>query len=160
MRMTVFSVALVAGVLALLQSSSEAKGSGGFWKADEVAGPGCFMMGPSRRGAGVRDVRPAMVERATPSGEPGSPPGTSSGNAELGRRVYLARCTACHNADPSRDGQVGPAVKGSPLELVRTRVLWAAYPSGYAPKRGTRIMPPQPDLVSRINDLAAYLRAR
>lgn len=59
--MTVFSVALVAGVLALLQSSSEAKGSGGFWKADEVAGPGCFMMGPSRRGAGVRDVRPAMV---------------------------------------------------------------------------------------------------
>jgi mono/diheme cytochrome c family protein len=141
MRMTVFYVALVAGVLALLQSSSEAKGPGGFWKADEEA-------------------RPAMVERATPSGEPESPPGTSSGDAELGRRVYLARCTACHNADPSRDGQVGPAVKGAPLELVRTRVLWAAYPSGYAPKRGTRIMPPQPELVSRINDLAAYLRAR
>lgn len=122
MRMTVFYVALVAGVLALLQSSSEANESGDFRKADEVAGP-------------------------------------TSGNAELGRRVYLARCTACHNADPSRDGQVGPAIKGAPLGLVRTRVLWAAYPPGYAPKRGTRIMPPQPDLVSRINDLAAYLRA-
>jgi mono/diheme cytochrome c family protein len=122
MSMTVFYVALVAGVLALLQSSSEAKEPGDFSKAEEVAG-------------------------------------ASSGNAELGRRVYLARCTACHNADPSRDGQVGPAIKGAPLELVRTRVLWAAYPPGYAPKRGTRIMPPQPDLVSRINDLAAYLRA-
>jgi mono/diheme cytochrome c family protein len=51
-------------------------------------------------------------------------PAASSGDAELGRRVYLARCTACHNPDPSRDGRVGPAVKGAPLELVRTRVLW------------------------------------
>jgi mono/diheme cytochrome c family protein len=84
-------------------------------------------------------------------------PAASSGGAELGRRVYLARCTACHNPDPSRDGRVGPAVKGAPLELVRTRVLWAAYPPGYAPKRGTRIMPPQPDLASRVRDLAAYL---
>ena len=160
MRMTVFHGVLVAGLLALLQTSSEAKGPSGSWEVVNGAGPGCFMMGPSRRGAVVRDARPAMVERATPSGESGSSSGASSGNAELGRRVYLARCTACHNADPSRDGQVGPAVKGAPLELVRTRVLWAAYPPGYAPKRGTRIMPPQPDLVSRINDLAAYLRAR
>ena len=132
MKITVFHVALVAGLLVLLQSSSEAKGPGGSWTADEVTGPGAS----------------------------GSLAGTSPGNAELGRRVYLARCTACHNADPSRDGRVGPAIKGAPLELVRTRVLWAAYPPGYAPKRGTRIMPPQPDLVSRIGDLAAYLRAR
>jgi mono/diheme cytochrome c family protein len=127
MRMTVFCGAFVAGLLALLQTSSEAKGPGGFWKADEVAGPGCFMMGPSRRGAVVREARPAMVERGTPSGEPGSSTGSRSGNAELGRRVYLARCRACHNADPSGDGQVGPAVKGAPLELVRTRVLWARH---------------------------------
>lgn len=115
MRRTVFHVAVVAGLLALLQTSSEASGS---------------------------------------------LPAASSGNAELGRQVYLARCTACHNADPSRDGRVGPAVKGAPLELVRTRVLWATYPSGYAPKRATRIMPPQPDLAPRISDLAAYLRVR
>lgn len=96
---------------------------------------------------------PATAGPANRSGVPAA----SSGDAELGRLVYLARCTTCHNPDPSRDGRVGPAVKGAPLELVRTRVLWAAYPPGYAPKRGTRIMPPLPDLASRIRDLAAYL---
>jgi hypothetical protein len=100
MRMTVFYVALVAGMLALLQSSSEAKGPGGFWNADEVAGPGCFMMGPSRRGAVVREARPAMVERATPSGEPESPPGTSSGNAELGRREAPNVAAVCGRGNP------------------------------------------------------------
>ena len=159
MRIAVFHIALVAGLLVLLQSSSEAKGPGGFWTADEVAGPACSMMQRSGRGAGAREAPSGTVERAPASGASGSLAGTSSGNAELGRRVYLARCTACHNADPSRDGRVGPAVKGASLELVRTRVLWAAYPPGYAPKRGTRIMPPQPDLASRIGDLAAYLRA-
>jgi len=140
MKKTVIGVALAVGLLAILQASSEAQGPGG--------------------DRGARDVSLAAAERETPSGESGSVPGKGAGSADLGRQVYLARCTACHNPDPSKDGRVGPAVKGSTLELVRTRVLWAAYPQGYSPKRRTRIMPPQPDLVSRIADLAAYLHAR
>jgi mono/diheme cytochrome c family protein len=80
--------------------------------------------------------------------------------AERGRRIYLARCTACHSADPALAGPVGPAVKGSAIDLVRARVLRAAYPPGYVPKRPTRIMPAQPDLAPWIADLAAFLRAR
>jgi mono/diheme cytochrome c family protein len=83
-----------------------------------------------------------------------------SGDAERGRHVYFARCAACHNVDPTRNGPVGPAVKGAPIDLVRARVLWAAYPSGYVPKRRTRIMPAQPDLLPWIADLAAFLRAQ
>jgi mono/diheme cytochrome c family protein len=126
MRITIGCATLLAGLLAVLPSASDARGPRGCWQVDQAAGA------------------------------PGSP-STGRGNAELGRQVYLARCTACHAPDPSRDGRVGPAVKGASLELVRSRVLWAAYPPGYAPKRGTRIMPPQPDLAARINDLAVYL---
>jgi hypothetical protein len=52
----------------------------------------------------------------------------------------------------------GPAVKGSSPELVELRVLRAEYPAVYKPKRETRVMPPRPDLVANIPDLAAYLR--
>jgi mono/diheme cytochrome c family protein len=76
---------------------------------------------------------------------------------ETGRRVYAANCTACHNPDPTRDGMVGPALAGSPPELVRARVLRAEYPPGYKPKRDSHLMPAQPFLASDIDDLAAYL---
>ena len=78
--------------------------------------------------------------------------------AGRGRQVYLAQCTACHNSDPSKNGPLGPAVKGSSRELLEARVLRAAYPPGYKPKRGTAIMQPMPQLVSALDDLAAYLK--
>lgn len=78
-------------------------------------------------------------------------------NAERGKRVYLAQCTACHNSDPSRDGPIGPAVKGSSEALLEARILRASYPPGYIPKRKTKAMPPQPFLKSAIPDLAAFL---
>lgn len=59
---------------------------------------------------------------------------------EAGRTVFLSHCIACHNVDPSRDGSLGPAIKGSSLELVQARVLRGEYPPGYTPKRTTKIM--------------------
>ena len=83
--------------------------------------------------------------------EDGSPAGR-------GRQVYLAQCIACHNSDPSKDGPLGPAIKGSSRELLEARVLRGAYPPGYTPKRGTAIMQPMPQLAASIDDLAAFLK--
>jgi mono/diheme cytochrome c family protein len=78
-------------------------------------------------------------------------------DSERGRSVYVANCVACHNSDPSKDGPIGPAIKGSPKELVETRVLRTAYPPGYMPKRNTKIMPTFPFLKEEIPYLAVYL---
>jgi mono/diheme cytochrome c family protein len=76
---------------------------------------------------------------------------------EVGRSAYLANCIACHNADPTKDGSVGPAIAGSSPELVEARVTRAAYPPGYTPKRTTQLMPAQPFLKDMVPNLAAYL---
>lgn len=76
-----------------------------------------------------------------------------------GRTVYLSICTACHNADPSREGSQGPAVAGSSLELLRARVLGRGYPPGYTPKRSSNLMPAFPQLEEHIEDLHAFLNA-
>ena len=74
-----------------------------------------------------------------------------------GRAVFLANCVACHNNDPSRDGPIGPAIKGSSRELLLARVLSSDYPPNYRPKRPTKIMPQFPFLKDEIPSLAAYL---
>lgn len=76
-----------------------------------------------------------------------------------GRAVYLSICTACHNADPTRDGSQGPAVAGSSLELLRARVLGRGYPPGYTPKRNSDLMPAFPQLEDHLGDLHAFLNA-
>ena len=81
-----------------------------------------------------------------------------SPEAERGRQVYLGSCIACHNADPSSPGPVGPEVKGSSKELLETKLLRGTYPSGYKPKRPTSVMPPQPQVEKDIPALAAYLK--
>jgi mono/diheme cytochrome c family protein len=78
--------------------------------------------------------------------------------AGRGRQVYLAQCITCHNSDPSKNGPLGPAIKGSSRELLEARVLRGTYPPGYTPKRGTAIMQPMPQLASAIPDLAAFLK--
>jgi mono/diheme cytochrome c family protein len=75
-----------------------------------------------------------------------------------GKRVYMAYCIACHNTDPSKDGPIGPAVKGSSQALLEAKVLRGNYPPGYKPKRDTAVMPAQPALKPSIPDLAALLR--
>lgn len=81
-----------------------------------------------------------------------------SPEAERGRQVYLAQCTACHATGPSQPGPLGPPVKGSSRALLEAKILHGTYPPGYTPKRPTRLMPPQPHLDPEIPALAAYLR--
>lgn len=79
------------------------------------------------------------------------------GLAEQGSRIYAANCTICHNPEPRSDGVDGPALAGSPRELIEARVMRAEYPPGYTPKRPTRRMRPLPYLRPHIEALAAYL---
>lgn len=78
--------------------------------------------------------------------------------AERGRQAYLANCVACHNTDPAQAGPVGPALKGSPRDLLEAKVLNGSYPPGYAPKRPTKVMVPIPAVAPEIAALAEYLR--
>ena len=82
----------------------------------------------------------------------------AAGDAAKGQQAYMANCIACHNPDPSKDGAVGPALKGSSAELIKIRVLEAKYPAGYKPKRDTNLMPPLPHLAGTVADLAAFLK--
>lgn len=84
-------------------------------------------------------------------------PAEGGSAAERGRTVYLSVCTACHNADPSRDGSLGPANAGASRELLEAKILHGTYPPGYTPKRDTRMMPPMPQLAGSLDDLAAFL---
>ena len=76
---------------------------------------------------------------------------------ERGRAVYIANCVACHNSDPTKDGPIGPALKGSSQELLESRVLTSNYPPNYQPKRSTKVMPQFPFLKEEVPYLAAYL---
>ena len=78
-------------------------------------------------------------------------------DAARGRGIYLANCVACHNNNPSGDGPIGPAIKGSSKELLEARVLSTNYPPDYKPKRPTKVMPQFPFLKDEIPHLAAYL---
>ena len=78
--------------------------------------------------------------------------------AERGRQIYLSQCTQCHAPDPSQAGAVGPALKGVSQALLEAKVVRGEYPSGYAPKRPTKVMPPLPALAPDIPALTAYLR--
>lgn len=86
------------------------------------------------------------------------PAATLSPEAEKGRSVYLANCTACHNADPAKVGTVGPAVKGASRELLQARVVLGTYPPGHTPLRTTTLMVPLPHLAGDIDALTAYLK--
>lgn len=107
-----------------------------------------------------QDEKPAPT--AGPSGSASSPgaavPIAAAGDPTKGRQIWLGQCVACHNPDPGKDGPIGPAVKGASQDLLAARVVHATYPPGYTPKRETKVMPPRPDLVASIPDLAAYLR--
>lgn len=90
------------------------------------------------------------------SDDDGAKSGTKR-EVKRGRAVYLANCVACHSNDPSRDGPIGPAIRGSSSELLSARVLTTNYPPNYRPKRPTKIMPQFPFLKDEIPNLAAYL---
>lgn len=86
----------------------------------------------------------------------------AGGQAALVRRgksVFQSTCTSCHARDPNKPGPVGPPIAGSPLELLRAKVLHGQYPSGYKPKRDTRAMPPLPYIEPDLPAIAAYLKS-
>lgn len=74
-----------------------------------------------------------------------------------GKRVYQSNCIACHHSDPKKNGSLGPEVHGADQELLAARLLRAAYPEGYSPKRTTKTMPAMPHLEGDIPALTAYL---
>lgn len=76
---------------------------------------------------------------------------------ERGASIYQMNCIACHNADPAKDGVLGPAVTGSSLELLEERIMRAQYPKDYKPKRETRAMAALPHLANEIPALKAFL---
>ena len=89
----------------------------------------------------------------------------AAGDAAKGKGVYMANCIACHNPDPTKDGALGPAIKGSSKALIEARVLNGSikydqsYPKGYKPKRDTRFMVPLPHLKPSLDDIAAFLNS-
>ena len=84
--------------------------------------------------------------------------GATGDAAGRGRNTYVALCTSCHGGDPAQAGPVGPPIKGASRALLEAKVLRGEYPSGYARKRPTALMPPMPQLANSIEDLAAYLK--
>ncbi len=74
-----------------------------------------------------------------------------------GKVVYVTNCSACHNPDPKKAGNLGPEIYGSTRELLEARVLRVEYPHGYTPKRTTKLMVALPQLKNDIDALAAFL---
>ncbi|MCM2324542.1 MAG: cytochrome c [Oligoflexia bacterium] len=98
-----------------------------------------------------RDSAPTSPTETAPS------PSGATALAQRGRTVYQTRCTACHNANPALPGAIGPEVRGASRVLLEARILHAAYPAGYQPKRTTRAMQALPELKEELDALHAYL---
>ena len=111
---------------------------------------------PAPAPAEQASIRAAKPPRESPAAAPAV--SIAKGTPEKGKQVWLGQCVACHNPDPSKDGTLGPAVKGSSPSLLEARVVRGEYPPGYMPKRPTKVMPPRPDLAPSVSDLAAYLQ--
>ncbi len=77
--------------------------------------------------------------------------------AQRGQQIYANVCVACHNADPSLPGSLGPPLAGASQALLEAKLLRGQYPPGYTPSRPGQTMPRFEHLKDRIGDLAAYL---
>ena len=108
----------------------------------------------------ARKPTPAATAPAAPvAPESDAPPDEQSPQqlTSQGRAVYMSNCIACHNMDPKLDGALGPAVEGSSRELLEARIMRAAYPAGYTPKRDSKVMIALPYLSNEIDALTEYL---
>lgn len=144
-----FGVTVLSGMLAAMMLEAGC--------SDEASPPAAS---PTPTTASAASAPAAATD--SPAAAPSAPevPADNRSPEELaaaGRSTYNANCIACHAMDPRTDGALGPAVAGSPLELIEARVMRAEYPAGYAPKRATRVMVPMPHLQPKLPELAAYL---
>lgn len=111
------------------------------------------------------DVRKAMALQAPVAGGAGSATRrvaakgvATPGDFKRGEQVYGQTCAACHGPNPAIDGPVGPSIKGASPALLEARLMRAAYPPGYSPKRQTKMMPPLPQLKAEVPHLATFLK--
>jgi mono/diheme cytochrome c family protein len=126
-----------------------------------------FFLLPGLSGLGFAFVWPILIFAVSGSlltgcfsedaKHPDRPPAPS---ADRGRVIYQTQCIACHNADPHKPGSIGPDVYGSSKELLRARILNAAYPPGYKPKRETHAMAKLPHLKNEIDSVYEFLNPR
>ena len=84
---------------------------------------------------------------------------TTGVNANEGAKIYNTHCIRCHNVDPRKAGNIGPELFTTPLEVFKTKVPFATYPSGYTPKRRTKIMPKFPRLTNKVDLIYDYIRS-
>ena len=84
---------------------------------------------------------------------------TNQVDIQEGKRVYIINCVRCHNRDPNKAGAIGPELATSPLEVFRTKVPKGTYPSGYRPKRPTKIMPRLPHLTNKVDQVYKYIES-
>jgi len=105
------------------------------------------------------EARPPVMGTAGVVPENGYPP-VDTERAILvneGKSIYLTRCIACHNTNPKVAGSLGPDIYGSTKELITARVLTATYPTGYTPKRNTKMMVAMPDLKDKLEAIYTFL---
>lgn len=76
-----------------------------------------------------------------------------------GKRLYVLNCVRCHNANPTKAGVVGPELFTTPDYVFRTKVPEGTYPSGYKPKRRTKIMPKFKSLTNQTDLIYNYIRS-
>lgn len=79
--------------------------------------------------------------------------------ASEGKKIYLTRCATCHNVNPTKNGSLGPDIADSSLELITIKTQKREYPSGYKPKRKTKIMPRVPLSEVQLKSLHEYLQS-
>ena len=99
----------------------------------------------------------ACTRKSEQKAEGTSPQATPVDLSARGKKVYSQNCIACHNPDPKLEGAIGPAIAGSSLELVKSRVLHATYPPDYKAKRASHQMPALPSLEPEIPALHAFI---
>ncbi len=101
----------------------------------------------------------AVVVMAVALGGCSDPPsGSTNPAAERGRQIYLAQCVSCHGPDPASAGPIGPPIKGTPPEVIESKVVRGTYPPGYKPKRPTAAMPPIAALAPDVPALVEFLK--
>jgi mono/diheme cytochrome c family protein len=116
------------------------------------------------KNSGATVSAPAPSAEVSPSQTAAALPQTVSvpaqpGDFAKGEGVYKINCAACHNpTDSSKDGPIGPAIKGASRELLVARVMSGNYPPGYTPKRETKLMPPMVHLKDEIDNLTEFLK--